>query len=124
MRFDPEIARSILLAVEATPPNQHPKPVELEGVDKAIITEHVELLNEAGLLEASFVSSGLGGERYIYARIKRLTFAGHQFLAHASNDTVWTRTLSTVKEKGGAVSLNVLTQLLSKIAAAHFGLTP
>lgn len=122
MRFDPEIARNILLAVEETEANQRPKDINLPEVPQDTLVEHIELLNEAGLLEATLVPSGMGGQRYIYARVKRLTYAGHQFLADARNDSVWQKTVATVKEKGGSISVSVLTQLLAKMAAAHFGL--
>jgi DNA-binding PadR family transcriptional regulator len=122
MQFDPDLARQILLEVEATPPNQHVKDIEFAGLDEDLIYEHIELLRDAGLVEARIQPSGMGGRRIYYAQVTRLTYAGHEFLANAKNERVWERTKAFIKEKGGAASLAVIVAVAKKFANDHFGL--
>jgi hypothetical protein len=122
MQFDPDLARRILLEVEATPPNQHVPDIKFSDVDEHTVYEHIELLTDAGLVEALFKPSGRGGHRIFAARVRRLTHAGHEFLANARNESVWEKTKALVKEKGGAASFAVIAAVAKKFASEHFGL--
>lgn len=53
MQVDPDLVRRILLAVEATPANQHVGNIEFPDVDENVIYEHIEVLADAGLVEAA-----------------------------------------------------------------------
>jgi hypothetical protein len=54
--------------------------------------------------------------------IDRLTMAGHDFLAGARDDGRWNAAMTTVKEKGGAVTVGVLSQILASLLKQSFGL--
>jgi DNA-binding PadR family transcriptional regulator len=43
--------------------------------------------------------------------IEGITLKGHEFLAASKNDSVWKKTLESVKSKGGGITLEVLKQL-------------
>lgn len=53
--------------------------------------------------------------------LDRLTMAGHDFLDAARNEKIWKKAMKTVGEKGGAVTLGVLTQLLGALVKHEFG---
>ena len=122
MKLDMDLARAILLQAEAAPPNQFPK-INLPDHDADAVAEHVQLLAEAGLLEASIAPSGSGGRRIWKVSVKRLTWEGHQFLENARNDTVWAKTKTVVKEKGGSASFKIIKALLTAVTMQHFGLS-
>jgi predicted ArsR family transcriptional regulator len=125
MQFDIDVARRILLAIEATPANQYPEDVVLPDVDENDVLEHLECLIEDGLVDGTVAESGMGGDgRILAVHLTRLTRKGHDFLANARNDQVWNKTKVFVKEKGGAVSFEILKAVLIKMAAQHFGTTP
>lgn len=123
MRFDMDVARQILLAIEATPANQYPDDVTLENVDEDTVLEHIALLIDKGLIDGKTIPGGMGDKRLYGVHIEGLTWNGHEFLANARNEQVWSKTKSFVKEKGGSISFEILKALLVKIAAQHVGLT-
>jgi hypothetical protein len=47
---------------------------------------------------------------------------GHDFLEAAQDETLWQKAMTTVNEKGGAVTVGVLTQILSALVKQSFGL--
>jgi hypothetical protein len=125
MQFDIDVARRILLAIEATPANQYPDDVVLPDLDENAVLEHIELLIDDGMIDGKVVESSMGDDGRIYAvHLRRLTRKGHEFLANARNDQVWNKTKVFVKEKGGAVSFEILKAVLIKIAGQHFGTAP
>lgn len=54
--------------------------------------------------------------------LDRLTMTGHDFLEAARNEKIWKKAMKTVGEKGGTVTLGVLTQLLGTLVKHEFGL--
>lgn len=64
---------------------------------EAEFMEHVNLLNESGLIEGKGMK--ISGGLYVEYMILRITASGHDFLDALRNDTVW----KTVKEKSNAV---------------------
>jgi hypothetical protein len=122
MHFDPDTARNILLEAEKAPPNRSPD-VNLPQLQPDEMIEYIELLNEAGLLEAKMMRSSMGGARNYRATIERLTYEGHQFLAAARNETLWNRAKSHVLKSGGAMTIEVLKSLLILYAKQAVGLS-
>ena len=122
MKLDPDLARAILLQVEATPANRTSRDPEIEGYSEDEIFEHVELLNEAGYLEAKIVRSGSGDARIYTVFVTRLTWDGHEFLNAARNDTLWRRAKDKVTTSGGAMSLSILKAVLTDLAKRAVGL--
>jgi hypothetical protein len=54
--------------------------------------------------------------------ITNLTWAGHEFADAARDETRWKKAMGFVKEKGGAVTIGVLTQLLISLMRGAFGI--
>lgn len=84
-----------------------------------VVWAHIELLIEAGLLEGkvSRAMSGIAG-----VMVRGLTWAGHDFLEAASAEPLWQKAFSTVKEKGGVMTFEVLKELLKSLAKNAVGL--
>jgi DNA-binding transcriptional ArsR family regulator len=116
MRLDPELVRALLMRIEATPANQMPDTnIEIDGYSEDEILEHLELLGEAGLIEANPIKSGIG-PRLMHVHVERLTWAGHDFLNNARNDTVWKRARDLVAKQTGSVSIDVFKAVLVQVA--------
>lgn len=96
-------------------------PLDIGELDFGEVCEHILLLGDAGLAEVRELGRTYEGSAGV--AIDRLTMNGHDFLEAAKNDTIWNKAMNTVKEKGGSVTLGVLTQLLSTLAKQHFGLS-
>ncbi len=73
---------------------------------------------DAGLVEAKELST-FGSSCW---RVKGLTWAGHEFLDAARNDTVWNKTKEIVKDKGGSVPFEVVKDIVIEIAKKMVGL--
>jgi hypothetical protein len=90
MKRDLDLARAIPLRVEEMPAGVEPiDDISIESHDDVTIGKHVQLLAEAGLLDASCAPT-FGGRTDYY--ISRLTWEGHDFLPAAPNDTGWNNT--------------------------------
>lgn len=118
MKRDPEIIREILLATEA-----HEKPtgwikLDLPGREADLVSYHVQLLNEAGYLDAQNLTT-----HTVFCWMpKKLTWKGHEFLDAIRNDNVWHKTKEAVKDKLTSLPLDLLKDLAIKIAASMLGL--
>jgi hypothetical protein len=55
--------------------------------------------------------------------LDRLTIAGHDFLAGARADQRWNPAMTMIKDKGCAVSVGVLAQILATLLKHHFGMS-
>lgn len=106
MKRNMELVRELLLRVEAD-----------EGFGSLAskysqeeIVGHVEILLDAKLLEGKVYHdlSGDPGSAYI----QRLTWAGHEFLDNARNDTVWNKVTATIKNAATTASFEVLVEML------------
>jgi hypothetical protein len=122
MQRNLELIRDILIDAEAAEPGQvifgFDYPECPERTKKEILC-HVELLIDAGFLEGDVVRSDSGP---VDCAVTKITWAGHEFLANAKNDTVWKRVVSEAKEKGTSTSMVVIQGLLAKAAEKFAGL--
>lgn len=121
MKFEPELARKILLDVEKL--HHYPEPFIFSSssqFDKAskyqldTIVYHCKLLAEAKFLNWSPRYDGTGS-LYI-GFINGLTYEGHQFLDSIRSPKIWRETKVTA-EKVGVYSLGFLSQTASQIIA-------
>lgn len=107
MRRDWDLARRILLAMEAQETARgelHPD--QVQGYDAEIVSYHIRLLRDAGLIEAE-CSQALGARLSCIAT--SLTWTGHEFLDAIRRDTVWHRVQGLVRERGLELSFDVIT---------------
>src|SRR5262249_20412628 len=119
MKRDMDLIRAILMNVEES--DESPlgwTNLNIPDHRPEMVSYQVLLLTDAGLVESNDLSTLEG----LDVRPKRLTWAGHEFLDAARNDTIWNKTKHVVKEKGGAIPFEVLKALLIKMTAALFGL--
>lgn len=117
MTRDMDLARQIMLQTEEKA-SYGKIFVELDfgGVPKQVLSEHVKLLTEAGLIESRVNS------REATLLPTRLTWQGHEFLDAAKNETIWQKTKKLVQEKGGALTFDVAKALLAQVALKQVGL--
>src|SRR5260221_9662339 len=104
MKLDMDFARRILLDLEESDIATGEGPIELKYPDRPEIeaTYHVQLLNEAGLIEAECLQSMDEGDFHWYP--KRLTWEGHQFLDASRDEGRWKKVKDVVKEKTGGLT--------------------
>ena len=76
------------------------------------ISEHVYLLDQAGLIEAKDLSSS---SKYSIIPI-RLTWAGHEFTSKSRDQNNWKLALEFVLKRTGAASFDLIFQKLSDLA--------
>jgi hypothetical protein len=120
MKRDLQLIRKILLDIEEQAPKQLIFGFTYEGKTTEEIMAHVELLEEAGYIEAIIATDAQGfPDRCV---VKRLTWNGHEFLSNAKNDTVWKKVLQQAEEKGMSTSMTVINGLLEAAAKKYMGL--
>jgi hypothetical protein len=95
--------------------------LELPGHDFGEVCEHVLLLGDAGLAEVRDLGRMYKGPAGV--AIDRLTMAGHDFLSSARDDQRWDKAMSIAKDKGGAVTVGVLSQILAALLKQSFGIS-
>jgi hypothetical protein len=112
-----DLCRDILLQAEADEERPLPAQWTLQQV-----LYHIELLVEAGLLDAT-LSKGHRGQ-VDGAKINRLTWLGHDCLDAMRDNTVWTKAKETILKKGGSWTFDLLKEALAQIIANQVGLPP
>ena len=97
---------------------------DLSQYDQDSINYHYHLLIDAGFLEGKihWVTNRTKGRVAGAVTINGLTWAGHEFLDDARNETVWNKAMQTVNGTGGSISLSILSTLLQSVAKQLLGL--
>jgi len=119
MKRDADLIRDILLAVEEKPAGHSLSTLELPGYDNLTIGEHVELLVDAGLIEAN-IEKTYGPEYAIV--IKRLTWDGHELLQASKDNTIWNSAKKNIIKDSGSWTFSLLLEYLKFEAKKHLGL--
>lgn len=91
-----------------------------DGYTDEQVLYHVWLLGDAGLMQVSDVTSL--SSKSPQALPVKLTWAGHDFLDAARNDTVWSQALEKVKSVGGSVTFALFKQILEALLKNQLGL--
>ncbi|AAU91003.1 DUF2513 domain-containing protein [Methylococcus capsulatus] len=109
MRLDWNLARSVLEAAEALGDEKdRVAPGAFPGVAEEVAIEHFRLLCEAGLADGY-----PQGRSPLF--LTRLTWSGHQFLATLRSRTLWSRVKAEAKDRGLALSFEVIKALAAKL---------
>jgi len=123
LKRDMDLARRILLDIEACGECTGKGWLELKYDDWTPneVSYHITLLHEAGLIE-------IQNQRHLdaanHVKPKRLTWAGHEFLDNARDETRWQKAKKIVIEKAGGLSFDLLKGVVTKLATdAIFGNT-
>ncbi len=119
MKRDLDLVRKILITIEGKP-TLDPVSVEIEGHEFEEIAFHLLLLKEAGFIDA--IISQDETDEIINVFVSRLTWSGCEFLDLARNDTIWSKSKSTLKEKAVSVSVTIFTELLGRTLRSTLGL--
>lgn len=106
MKRDMDLIRRIVLTVR----DSEGVVRGLEGVEFEVYAEHVRLLEEAGLVDASIQI--VPQRRVIAALIWRLTWAGQDFASAIDNDTLWSKAKESVIKPAGSWTFDVLKEWL------------
>lgn len=117
MQRDMELVRKIMLAAEQHEHGFAPRDIEIEGYSEEQIGYHCWLLDDAGLAEAIDLTTR--GSDSPCAALRSLTWAGHEFLGAAKDDTTWQKAkdrLSSAGKSLQSVTLDVLKALLVDVA--------
>jgi hypothetical protein len=113
MKRDMDMVRQLLLDAEA-----HDNKPPFLATDEPNAVYHISLLNEAGLMNAIIRKNeyGLPGD----AVIMGLTWAGHDFLAAARDDTIWKKAKDVMLKPGISWTFSILTEWLKQEAHKRF----
>lgn len=112
MKRDMDLIREILLEIEKEPFGLGHTKIKLPDYDKATIYGHIRILAQAGLIDAEDHHT-IDTARW-YA--KHLTWEGHEFLEASRDESQWKRAIAVIKEKGGALTFDMLKTLLHQLA--------
>jgi hypothetical protein len=115
MRRDMNLIRLLLLEYE----DEEPKP-DLSAYTEAELVEHSALVIEAGLVHGQVLKSSDGNPRG--TAVLRLTWAGHEFLAAARNETIWKKAVEQITRAGVSVTVSVLQELLKQYLRQELGI--
>lgn len=110
MKRDMELIRKILLHLEEKQDVNNWDSVVIEKYDPKVISYHIKLLYQAGLIEAKPLNTK---DSYGMWLAKGLTWDGHDFIDAIKNDNIWAKIKGGIKSKGlelGQVSFAVLKE--------------
>lgn len=114
MKRDMDLIRRILLEAEQDDSDQGLSDFLIPGYSADQIGYHVNLLKNAGLIEAN-IGFDNGSVKVGSYDINHMTFAGHDFLDDIRNDSVWVRVQEKLAKVGGDASLEVVRTLAAQI---------
>lgn len=116
-----DLIRAILLLAEEQPPGEPLGDFRALHADPQLVTEHIWLAEQAGLVEASFAGNS---PSHGAAMIFRLTSLGHDFLAQARQPALWENAKATITKAGVGLTVDVMKHVLTSLAAKALGLPP
>ena len=108
MKRDMDIVRNLLQRAEAADGSV--------SINEAVETYHVRLMIDAGLVEGR-ISEEITANSPRHSYIHNLTWAGHDFLDAARNDTVWHTAKEKILRPGVSWTFDLLKVTLRALAA-------
>lgn len=109
MKRDMELGRKILIEIGAKESNDWGPPPLIEGYSQEVVSYHLHLLLQAGLIEAKNLPGTTDWA------VKALTWAGHEFLEAAKNDSLWEKAKKLALEKTGTFTFEALKLALIEV---------
>jgi DNA-binding transcriptional ArsR family regulator len=114
-----ELVRDILLALEGRDTTHGGLgPEQISSYPPEVVSYHLYILNEAGLVEANCIKSS---NAPIHCFGLNLTWAGHEFLDSIRNETTWNKIKETVKSKGVDLSFEAIKQVAIAVIKGLLG---
>jgi hypothetical protein len=98
---------------------------QVEGYTRDQVAYHLTLIIKSGYAEGHeprYSSTGSDPTVPSAVGVKRLTPAGHDFIATLRDDTVWERVKERLAKVGGSASLEVIGQVGSAVTKQLLGL--
>lgn len=116
MKRDWDLVRTILIQLEQkTDTRGAVRPGQINGWDEETVSEHMRLLDQAGLIEAvcnrpqSFMPCGYNLPTQCVAMA--LTWSGHEFLDSIRKDSAWYAIANEAKSRGLDLSFEAIKAL-------------
>jgi hypothetical protein len=114
MKRDMDLVRAILLEVEkSTSPGGCR--IEIPDHSREELYYNAQQAQDAGLIEAKFLPNTTE------FHVVRLTYAGHEFLDAARNDTLWAKAKETVIKNTGTLTVEGVKIALSTLIRHAMG---
>ena len=120
MKRDMDYIRQLLVHIEEA--DSLPEAANDTDDDRLLLTFHLLLLLEAGFVAGFEILDERNSSAIKPMSRIRLTWAGHEFLDAARDDTIWQKAKSRVGAAVGTTSVAVLTQVLIFLAKEKLGL--
>jgi Hypothetical protein (DUF2513) len=121
MQRDLELIRHLMLEIESKDDDIFTgDDIQIGNYNLSQINRHLQWLVEANLVDGKVSIDAGGGISNVI--ISKLSWEGCSFLDNARNESVWKKTMETVKEKSGTISFTLFTQLLISVAKQNLGL--
>ena len=113
MKRDLQLVRGILLHFEEKQNWAYEDPLIIEGYDEKLVSYHVQIMYEAGLLNGEPTKTNEGR---IYDVLPfRLTWEWHEFLDNTRGNR-WDKIMKKIKEKGCDFAFDLIRKLATKYA--------
>ena len=113
MQRDMELIAKLLLQIEKMPPGEEGLHFS-GGYDPKLITDHLFIMWDAGLIDAHDCSSSDGRN----IMVNRMTWSGHEFLDNIRKGDIWDQLGSKLKE----APFEVVLDIAKSYARKKFGL--
>jgi hypothetical protein len=114
MKRNWDLIREVLIRLDEKGPEKHA--LRAEDFDEERhheVAYQVELLKEAGLVDAQIMKAASGPPDFLALR---LTWEGHELLDAIRNDTVWKRTKESFLTKGLSMTFELVRSVAISIA--------
>jgi hypothetical protein len=114
-----DLIRKILIQVESLGDTQsHVEEDSIEGFDREIVSYHINLLIDAGLVKG-FCVKGIDGP--LRCAASSMTWEGHEFLDKIRSSTIWNKTKSVAREKGLTLSFDIIKTIATHAITSLLG---
>lgn len=119
MKRDKDLIREILLQIENYGEPRGWLEIEVDGYSPEEVSYHVELLSQAGYIQAKDLSNNTKGHNW---KPVTLPWEGHNFLDAARDESIWKKAKEELGEKFQSVTLPILKELLLGYLRVNIGL--
>ncbi|CAM2852553.1 TPA: DUF2513 domain-containing protein [Legionella pneumophila] len=117
MKRDWDLVRDILLRVEDLSSNQNLTLSHFSDKDLYLVSYHVKMLCEAGLINANIVNDLSTQPSQFF--VSGLTLSGHEFLDAIRVESIWTKTKAYFKTNGGVMIFETIKEVALNMLSNH-----
>jgi Hypothetical protein (DUF2513) len=115
MKRDMDIVRLLLLQLEG----DEKAPEKLKAYDEPLVVYNAALLVDSGLVEGA-VARG-GDNDPLGVAMNHMTWAGHDFLDAARDETLWKKAKQTVMKPAASYTFEIVKEYLKAEIKKHLG---